>query len=438
MSYFTFDKINFEGPMSKNPLAYKYYNAEEVVNGKTMKDHLRFSLAYWHTLVGNGGDPFGDATVAREWNANEDALVNAKHKVYAAFELMEKLGMEYFCFHDKDLVDEQETLEKTQAYLDEVTNVIKAEMDRTGIKCLWATTNAFSNPRFAHGAATSCHVEVFAYAGAQVKKAIDLAKKLNAEGYVFWGGREGYETLLNTDMKFELENLATLLRMAVNYAEKIGFTGQMYIEPKPKEPTKHQYDFDAATVIGFLLKHGLDKHFKLNIETNHATLAMHTVQHELRIAADNDMLGSVDANQGDLLLGWDTDQFPTNIYDSTLMMYEILRSGGLKTGGLNFDAKVRRGSTSVDDLAISHIVGMDTFAKGLKVANAMLEDGYFEEVLTNRYGSWNSEIGVKIRNLEVGLEDLENYTKTNGEAPTSSSRQELLEGILNQFIFETR
>lgn len=427
-------KIEYEGSKSKNPFAYKYYNPEEVVFGKTMKDHLKFSMAYWHTMTGDGVDPFGDATMERPWDG-EDDIENAKIRVKVAFEFMEKLGLEYFCFHDRDIAPEQDTLEETNKLLDEIVDLIEVEMKRTGIKLLWGTANLFSNKRFVNGASTSPNADVYAFAGAQVKKAMEITKRLNGSGFVFWGGREGYETLLNTDMKFEQDNFARFLHMAVDYAIQIGFTGQFYIEPKPKEPTKHQYDFDSATVVSFLRAYGLDKHFKLNIETNHATLAMHTMNHELRFAADNNMLGSVDANQGDLLLGWDTDQFPTNIYDTTLTMYEILRAGGLKTGGLNFDAKVRRASFTKEDLLIAHIVGMDTYAAGLKVAAKLLEDGVLEENLANRYRSYKEGIGLDIINGKVGFTELEKYVLSKKElAKNESGKQELLEAILNQYI----
>lgn len=427
-------KIEYEGSKSKNPFAYKYYNPEEVVLGKTMKDHLKFSMAYWHTMTGDGVDPFGAATMERPWDGKDD-IENAKIRVKVAFEFMEKLGLEYFCFHDRDIAPEQDTLEETNKLLDEIVDLIEVEMKRTGIKLLWGTANLFSNKRFVNGASTSPNADVYAFAGAQVKKAMEITKRLNGAGFVFWGGREGYETLLNTDMKFEQDNFARFLHMAVDYAIQIGFTGQFYIEPKPKEPTKHQYDFDSATVVSFLRAYGLDKHFKLNIETNHATLAMHTMNHELRFAADNNMLGSVDANQGDLLLGWDTDQFPTNIYDTTLTMYEILRAGGLKTGGLNFDAKVRRASFTKEDLLIAHIVGMDTYAAGLKVAARLLEDGVLEENLANRYRSYKEGIGLDIINGKVGFNELEKYVLSKKEhAKNESGKQELLEAILNQYI----
>ncbi len=438
MSYFNVEKIKYEGPMSKNIFAFKHYNPDEIVMGKPMKEHLKFSMAYWHTFDAMGNDAFGGPTMFREWDKEQDPMKKAKVRVKAAFEFMEKIGMEYFCFHDVDIAPKGATLEESNKNLDEIVDVIEEEMKRTGIKLLWATTNAFSDERFVHGASTSCNADIFALAASQVKKAMEVTKRLGGTGYTFWGGREGYDTLLNTNMSLELDNLARLLKMAVDYAKEIGFTGQFYIEPKPKEPTKHQYDFDSHTVIGFLRKYGLEKHFKLNIETNHATLAMHTVQHELRIAGDEGMLGSVDANQGDLLLGWDTDQFPTNLYDTTLVMYEILRAGGLKTGGLNFDAKVRRASFENEDLFLAHIAGMDAFAHGLKIAARLLEDKAFENVLEERYSSYNSGIGKQIVDGTVGFKELEAYVlEKKTLEPNKSGRQEVLESILNQYITTT-
>lgn len=361
-------KVNYEGPSSKNSYAFKYYNPDEVIGGKPMKEHLRFALSYWHTLTAGGADPFGVATAIRPWD-NENADMDlAKARMEAAFELMDKLNIEYFCFHDRDIAPEGKTLAETNERLDEIVAQCKELMKKYNKKLLWGTANCFSNPRYVHGAGTTSNAEVFAYAAAQIKKALEVTKELGGESYVFWGGREGYETLLNTNMELELDNFAKLLQMAVDYAKEIGFTGQFLIEPKPKEPTKHQYDFDTATVLAFLRKYNLEKYFKINIEANHATLAGHTFQHELHMARINNVLGSVDANQGDANLGWDTDQFPTNIYDSTLAMYEILKNGGIAPGGLNFDSKVRRASFEPEDLFLAYIAGMDTFAKGLRVA----------------------------------------------------------------------
>ncbi|SNS62877.1 D-xylose isomerase [Anaerovirgula multivorans] len=430
------DKIAFEGKKSRNPMAFKYYNPEEIVGDKPMREHLRFAMSYWHTLTGDGTDPFGQGTLQRPWNELENDIEIAKARVEVGFELMEKLGISYFCFHDRDVVSEAATLEETNERLDIITEYIEELMKKTKIKLLWGTSNAFSHPRFMHGAATSCSADVFAFAGAQVKKAMDITHRLKGENYVLWGGREGYETLLNTNMDLELDNLAKFLKMVVDYKKKIGFEGQLLIEPKPKEPTKHQYDFDVATVIAFLRKHGLEEDFKINIEANHATLAGHTFQHELHTARINNMLGSIDANQGDLLLGWDTDQFPTNIYDATLAMYEVLKNGGLTLGGLNFDAKVRRTSFEVEDLLYAYIAGMDTFAKGLKVAFRLFEDRVLEEFIEKRYSSYKTGIGEKIVQGKVGLEELYDYALKLNEIKLQSGRQEMLEAILNSYILE--
>lgn len=399
-------KIQYEGKDSDNPLAFKYYNPDEVVGDKTMKEHLRFAVAYWHTYQARGADPFGVGTAERPWDNITDPMDLAKAKVEANFEFCEKLGVPFFCFHDRDIAPEADTLRETNKRLDEIVAVIKDRMKNSPVKLLWGTTNAFGHPRFVHGASTSPNADVFAYAAAQVKKAMEITKELGGQNYVFWGGREGYETLLNTDMKLELDNMARFLRMAVEYKKEIGFDGQLLIEPKPKEPTKHQYDFDTATVLGFLRTYGLEKEFKMNIEANHATLAAHTFQHELRVAAINDAFGSIDANQGDLMLGWDTDQFPTNLYDTTLAMYEVLRAGGFTKGGLNFDAKVRRGSFEPVDLFYGHIAGMDAFARGLKVAYKMLQDGKFEKFIEERYQSYKTGIGKDIVEGKVGFKEL--------------------------------
>lgn len=439
MAYFKVGKILYEGPQSKNQLAFRYYNPEEVVLGKTMKEQLRFAMSYWHTLTYMGRDPFGGELMRRDWDQTEDAMKKAKERVHAAFELMEKLGIPYFCFHDADIAPrDQNNLAETNKKLDEIVAVIKEEMARTGIKCLWGTTNAFSDDKFVHGAGTSCNATVFAYAAAQIKKAMEITKDLGGVNYVFWGGREGYETLLNTDTGLELDNLARLLRMAVDYAKGIGFTGQFLIEPKPKEPTKHQYDFDAATVLAFLRKYNLQDYFKMNIEANHATLAQHTFQHELNMSRINGVLGSIDANTGDLLLGWDTDQFPTNLYDTTLAMYEVILAGGFTKGGLNFDAKVRRASFQDDDLFYAYIAGMDAFAKGLKVAAKLYEDKVLENFKADRYASYKSGIGKDIVGGKVGFKELEAYVLKNGSTPNTSGRQEMLENILNQYILETK
>lgn len=427
-------KIKYEGKDTKNELAFRYYNPDEVILGKPMKEHLRFAMSYWHTLTAGGNDQFGEGTIVREWDSLEP-MEKAKARVKAGFEIMEKLGIEYFCFHDRDIAPEAPTLAEYFKNLDEIVDLIEKEMKRTGIKLLWGTSNMFSHPRFVHGSATSCNADVFAWGAAQVKKALEITHRLKGEGYVFWGGREGYETLLNTDMKLELDNLARMLKMAKDYAKEIGFEGQFYIEPKPKEPTKHQYDFDSATVIGFLKTYGLDKDFKLNIEANHATLAGHTFQHELRLARINGMLGSVDANMGDMLLGWDTDQFPTNIYDATLAMYEILKDGGFKTGGLNFDSKIRRASVEDDDIFYAYIAGMDTFAKGLRVAGKLIEDKVFENIIDERYASYKAGIGKEIVDGKVGLKELSEYALKLDGVKNKSGRQERIETILNNYIF---
>jgi xylose isomerase len=428
--------IKYEGAGSDNPLAFKYYNPDEVIGGKTMRDHMRFAVAFWHTYQGTGVDPFGIGTAQRSWNSINDAMDLAKVKMHANFEFCEKLGVPFFCFHDRDIAPEADTLRETNKRLDEIAALAKELMKTSDVKLLWGTANAFSNPRYVHGASTSPNADVFAYVAAQVKKAMEITLELGGQNYVFWGGREGYETLLNTDMKLELDNFARFLQMVVDYAKEIGFNGQFLIEPKPKEPTKHQYDFDAATVIGFLKTYGLDAHFKLNIEANHATLAAHTFQHELTVARINGMFGSIDANQGDLLLGWDTDQFPTNIYDTTLAMYETLKAGGFTKGGLNFDAKVRRGSFESEDLFYAHIAGMDAFAKGFKIAYRIMEDGKLDKFIQDRYSSYATGIGKDIVDGKVGFKELEQYALENDQIKNKSGRQELLESILNQYILE--
>ncbi|MFW5981682.1 MAG: xylose isomerase [Halanaerobiaceae bacterium] len=430
--------IKFEGKDSKNPLAFKYYNAEEKVGDKTMEEITRFAMSYWHTFAAAGEDIFGAGTYTRPWETNaSNAMDLAKMRVEASFEFMQKLGMKFFCFHDVDIAPDAENLNEAFKNLDEIVALIKEKMNETGIKLLWGTSNLFSHPRFVHGASTSPNADVFAYSAARVKKAMEITKELGGSNYVFWGGREGYESLLNTDMGLEQDNLARFLQMAVDYAKEIDFDGQFLIEPKPKEPTKHQYDFDVATVIGFLRNYGLQDYFKMNIEANHATLAGHTFQHELHLARVNGVLGSVDANQGDMLLGWDTDQFPTNIYDTTLAMYEILKNGGLGSGGLNFDAKVRRTSFEPDDLFYGYIAGMDTFARGLKVANKLLEDKVFEDFLANRYKSYTEGIGKDIVEGKVGFKELADYALENDQIKNASGKQEMLEALLNQYIIET-
>ncbi len=434
-TYFpTVKTIQHEGPKSRNPLAFKCYNADEVIAGKTMREHLRFSVAYWHTMQGSGSDPFGGATLIRPWNAATDAVARAEETMRAAFEFVGKLGVDYYCFHDRDIVEEGASLTESNARLDKVVALAKSLQAETGIKLLWNTSNMFSHRRFANGASTNPDAAVFAYAAAQVKKMLEVGLELGATNYVFWGGREGYDTLLNTDLKRELDHLARFLHLAVDYAKKIGFGAQFLIEPKPKEPTKHQYDFDAATVISFLKSYGLEEHFKLNIENNHATLAAHSFQHDLQVASINGMLGSVDANQGDPLLGWDTDQFPTDLYGATQAMLVILEQGGLAPGGLNFDAKVRRASVDLEDLFIAHIGAMDAFAHGLKVAARIIEDGVLRDFKAQRYASYDSGIGADIEAGKATLESLEAYALANGEPQPHSGKQGLLENILNQYL----
>ena len=434
MSYFsTVDKIKYEGVTTENPLAFRHYNPSEVVMGKTMKEHLRFAVAYWHTMTQDGSDPFGSPTNIRTW-AGSTPMETAKNRVEAFFEILEKLGVEYFCFHDVDIAPEGDSLEEFFNNIDEITDLIKAKMDQTGIKLLWNTANMFSHPRYVNGAASSNSAEVFAYAAAQVKKGLDISKKLGGENYVFWGGREGYESLLNTDMKFEQDNIARLFKMAVGYGEKIGHKPQFLIEPKPKEPSKHQYDFDAATTMAFIQKYGLEGDFKLNLEANHATLAGHTFEHEMNVARCYDALGSIDANQGDMLLGWDTDEFPTNIYDTTLAMYEILENGGIAPGGINFDSKVRRSSFEMEDLLLAHIAGMDTFARGLKAAAKLKEERFFDDLKDKRYASYNEGIGARILSDEETLESLTEYSLQNGDIKLESSHLEFVKSRLNDYL----
>lgn len=433
--FINISKIQYEGADSKNPLAFKFYNPDQMVMGKTMREHLPFAMAWWHNLCAAGTDMFGRDTADKSFGVEKGTMEHAKAKVDAGFEFMEKLGIEYFCFHDVDLVPEAEDIKETNRRLDEISDYILDKMHATGIKCLWGTANMFSNPRFMNGAGSTNSADIYCFAAAQIKKALELTVKLGGKGYVFWGGREGYETLLNTDMKFEQENIARLMRMAVEYGRSIGFEGDFYIEPKPKEPMKHQYDFDAATAIGFLRQYGLDKDFKMNIEANHATLAGHTFQHDLRVSAINGMLGSIDANQGDYLLGWDTDEFPFDVYEATMCMYEVLKAGGL-TGGFNFDAKNRRPSYTEEDMFESYILGMDTFALGLLKAAAIIEDGRVDTFVKEKYASYQTGIGAKIVAGETNLKELAAYAEDMGapELPCSG-KQERLEGIVNQILF---
>ncbi len=430
----TVGKLKYEGPDSRNPLAFKHYNPEERVLGKSMSEHLRFSVCYWHTFKGLGSDPFGGATQIREYERASDPMKGAENALRAAFEFFTKLGVDFWCFHDRDIAPEGDSLLETNQRLDRIVDLAERLQNDTGMKLLWGTTNAFSHRRFMAGAATNPSPAVFAYAASQVKKAMEVTHRLGGAGYVFWGGREGYDTLLNTDMKRELEHLGRFLHMAVEHRRALGFEGALYIEPKPKEPTKHQYDFDAGNCYAFLQKFGLLDHFKLNIEANHATLAGHTFQHELAFAAANGLLGSVDANRGDLLLGWDTDQFPTDIRDATLAMHTILQVGGFTSGGLNFDAKLRRQSIDPVDLFHAHVGGMDTFARGLKNAAAMIEDGEFAAFLGERYAGWDGELGKGIEAGELTFADLEAYTMGHGEPKLQSGRQEMLENLLNRYL----
>ncbi|WP_078553059.1 xylose isomerase [Bacillus alkalicellulosilyticus] len=436
MSYFqNVGPIKYEGPKSNNPFAFKYYNPEDQINGQSMEDFLRFAVSYWHTFTGEGTDPFGQSTMVRPYNTFS-GMDLAKARVEASFEFFQKMDVPYFCFHDFDVAPETDNLSETLKNIDVIVAQIKENLKTSKTKLLWNTANMFSHPRWLNGAATSPNADVYAYAAAKVKKGLEVAVELGSENYVFWGGREGYETLLNTDMKLELDNLARFFHMAIDYAKEIGFTGQFLIEPKPKEPTKHQYDFDVATGIGFLKTYGLDKHFKFNIEANHATLAGHTFEHELQVARINGMLGSVDANQGDTLLGWDTDEFPTDLYSTTLAMYEIIKNGGLGSGGLNFDAKVRRGSFDPEDLFLAHIAGMDSFAIGTKVAQRLLEDGVLENFIADRYESYRSGIGLEIVEGKTDFKKLEQYALGLTEIKNKSGRQENLKAILNKYLLE--
>lgn len=431
------NKILYEGADSRNELAFKYYDPERMVLGKKMKEHLPFAMAWWHNLCATGVDMFGRGTADKSFGAEVGTMEHAKAKVDAGFEFMQKLGIKYFCFHDVDLVPEADDIKITNARLDEISDYILEKMKGTDIKCLWGTANMFGNPRYMNGAGSTNSADVYAFAAAQVKKALDITVKLGGRGYVFWGGREGYETLMNTDMAFELENIAYLMKMAVEYGRSIGFTGDFYVEPKPKEPMKHQYDFDAATAIGFLKAHGLDKDFKLNIEANHATLAGHTFEHDLRVSAINGMLGSIDANQGDFLLGWDTDEFPYDVYTATKAMYEVIKAGGI-TGGFNFDAKTRRPSYTAEDMFKAYILGMDTFALGLLKAAELIEDGRIDKFVENKYSSFKTtEMGKNILARKISLSELAAYADKLGvPALPASGNQEGLESIFNQILFK--
>lgn len=428
------DQIPYEGRDSTNPLAFKYYDADQKVGDKTMKEHLRFAVAYWHTLCETGGDPFGPGTRIWPWMKHDDPVDRAKAKMDAAFEFITKLGVPYYCFHDVDVVDEADTIAESEKRLQTLVDYAKQKQQESGVKLLWGTANLFSHPRFMNGAATNPDFNVLAYAGAQVKRALDATIALGGENYVFWGGREGYMSLLNTDMKRERDHLAQFLRTARDYGRKNGFEGTFLVEPKPMEPTKHQYDFDTATVIGFLNEYGLQDDFKVNIEVNHAILAKHTFEHELQVAADADMLGSIDANRGDYQNGWDTDQFPADIFEVTQAMLVILENGGFETGGINFDAKIRRNSTDLEDLFYAHIGGMDVMARALLTAHEILTDSPYKELRKERYASYDEGKGVAFENGELSLEDLEALAKEKGEPEQISGRQEYYENLINQYI----
>ncbi len=427
-------QINYEGKDSRNPLAFKWYDAEKVVAGKTLQDHLRFATAYWHSFCNTGGDPFGPGTKKFPWNESGDPVKRAKAKMDAAFEFFTKIGTPFYCFHDFDLIDEGTAISESDERVKTMVEYAKEKQAASGVKLLWGTSNLFSNPRYMNGAATNPDFNVIAFAATQVKRAIDATIELGGQNYVFWGGREGYFSLLNTNMKREKGHLATFLKMARDYARNKGFNGTFLVEPKPMEPTKHQYDFDAETVIGFIHKHGLESDFKLNIEVNHATLAGHTFQHDLQAAADAGLLGSIDANRGDYQNGWDTDQFPINIYETVEAMLVILQAGGFKTGGINFDAKTRRNSTDPEDIFIAHVSGMDTFARALIIADKILNESDYLKLRKDRYSSFDKGKGLDFENGKLTLDDLRKYAENNGEPKQISGKQELYESIINQMI----
>ncbi|MBI9065087.1 MAG: xylose isomerase [Marinilabiliaceae bacterium] len=426
-------KIEYEGRESKNPLAFRWYNPEQVIAGKTMKEHLRFAIAYWHTFCGEGGDPFGPGTKVFPWDKGSTQLDKAKARMDAAFEFFTKIGAPYYCFHDTDLVGDGSVFE-IEERLSQIIPIAQQYQKETGVKLLWGTANVFSNPRYMNGASTNPDFNVLAHAGTQVKNALDTTIALGGENYVFWGGREGYMSLLNTNMKQEKENMAQFLTMARDYARKNGFKGNFFIEPKPMEPSKHQYDVDAETVIGFLRHYGLDKDFKLNIEVNHATLAQHTFEHELQCAADANMLGSIDANKGDYQNGWDTDEFPTNIYETAQAMMVIIQAGGFQGGGINFDAKTRRNSTDLEDIFIAHVSGMDTFARSLLIANDILTNSNYLKLKETRYASFSAGKGSEFAAGKLSLEDLRTIAKESGEPLLTSGKQELFEQLINLYI----
>jgi len=426
--------IKFEGKESDNPLAFKYYNPDQVVAGKKMKDWFKFSVAYWHTFCGVGADPFGPGTQIFEWDKSSDAIQAAKDKADAAFEFITKMGFGYYCFHDFDLIREGATFSESESRLAIITDYLKQKQAASDVKLLWGTANCFSNPRYMNGAATNPEFNVVARAGGQIKLALDATMALNGENYVFWGGREGYMSLLNTDMGRELDHMGRFLSMCRDYARSQGFKGNFFIEPKPMEPSKHQYDFDTATAIGFLKTYGLDKDFKINIEVNHATLAQHTFQHEIEVAAKAGMLGSLDANRGDYQNGWDTDQFPNNIQETTEAMLVFLKAGGLQGGGVNFDAKIRRNSTDLEDVFLAHIGGADTFARALMIADKIITSSPYEKLRKERYSSFDSGKGKDFEAGKLNLQDLYKIAQENGELPLKSGKQELFENIINQYI----
>ena len=427
-------EIKFEGKASDNPLAFKYYNPDQIVAGKTMREHFKFAIAYWHTFCGQGSDPFGPGTQNFAWDQSSDPVQAAKDKADAAFEFITKMGFEYFCFHDFDLIQEGASFAESETRLATITDYIKEKKAASGVKLLWGTANCFSNPRYMNGAATNPDFEVVARAGGQIKLALDTTIALDGKNYVFWGGREGYMSLLNTDMGRELDHMGRFLTMARDYARGQGFKGNFFIEPKPMEPMKHQYDFDTATAIGFLREYGLEKDFKINIEVNHATLAQHTFQHELAVAAKAGMLGSLDANRGDYQNGWDTDQFPNNIQETTEAMLVFLAAGGLQGGGINFDAKIRRNSTDIDDVFHAHIGGADTFARALLAADKIISSSDYENLRKERYSTFDSGKGKDFENGKLSLTDLYELAKANGELQLKSGKQELFENIINQYI----
>ena len=442
MSYFIGEKeffpgipaVQYEGPASKNPLSFKFYDRDKKVLGKAMGEHLRFAVAYWHSFCAEGSDQFGDGTRVFPWASAPTPMDRARQKLDAAFEFITKLGAPFYCFHDRDIAPAGADVAESEKNLQALVALAKERQQATGVRLLWGTANLFSHPRYMNGAATNPDFRVVTYAAAQVKAALDATIALGGQGYVFWGGREGYATLLNTDMKRELDNLGRFLSMARDYGRRHGFTGTFYIEPKPMEPTKHQYDFDAATVIGFLRAHGLEKDFKLNIEANHATLAGHSFSHELQVAADAGLLGSIDANRGDPQNGWDTDQFPTDLYQATEAMMIVLRAGGFTTGGLNFDAHIRRNSTDPEDLFLAHIGGMDTFARALEIAARLLEESPLKDLTKKRYASFDTGDGLRFSKGELTLEDLARLAAAGGEPPLVSGKQELIENVINQYL----